>query len=591
MLPKLKQQIWQWLSILIAAPSVAGLVIAASYVGCFQLFEWSTLDQFMRLRPPESKDPRLVIITIDNRDLELIGQWPIPDQTLAQLLHKIKAQQPRIIGVHLYRPLPVQPGAQELLTLYESTPDLYGVEKFVGQTISAPQFLAERDQVGISDLVLDADGKLRRALIAILPTEDEIRFSIGAQLALRYLEAEGITYEQVNSSRWGLFKDRERVKLGKAVFERFRANDGGYVGADDGGFQVLLNFRGTQTSFQTIGMRDVLDGKLDPELIRDRVVLIGSTAESFNTFFHTPYSTLITPENGDFVAPHKMSGVFIHANVASQMMSAALDNRPLIRVWHEQIEWLWICGWSLLGSIVSWQVLQANRLGKNSASGWLVISIFLTGSSLVSISYLIFLAGWWVPVIAPFATLIGSAIMISSYHQQGLQRLASLDSLTNVANRHYFDQYLQQEWWQVSKGEKQLSLILCDVDYFKSYNDTYGHQAGDGCLQQVAQAITYAVRPTDLVARYGGEEFVVILPHTDAQIATQVANRIRTQVKALSLAHSRSQVCEYVTLSCGVAHIVVNRYSSPTLLITRADEALYEAKSKGRDRVILNVNP
>lgn len=169
-----------------------------------------------------------------------------------------------------------------------------------------------------------------------------------------------------------------------------------------------------------------------------------------------------------------------------------------------------------------------------------------------------------------------------------LQSLAFSDRLTQVANRRRFEEYINQEWRRMAREKAPLSLILCDVDFFKIYNDTYGHQAGDKCLQQVAKAISSAVkRPADLVARYGGEEFVVILPNTRASGAFYVAEQIRVAVKALEITHANSQIDKYVTLSLGVATIFPGHKSWPATLIAAADQALYQAKAQGRDRVIL----
>ncbi|MGK7900301.1 MAG: GGDEF domain-containing protein [Hormoscilla sp.] len=171
-----------------------------------------------------------------------------------------------------------------------------------------------------------------------------------------------------------------------------------------------------------------------------------------------------------------------------------------------------------------------------------------------------------------------------------LQRLASLDGLTKLANRRLFDSYLDKNWRRLASSRAQLSLIMCDVDYFKLYNDTYGHQAGDSCLQQIAKAISRAVRrTTDLVARYGGEEFSVILPNTDLEGALSVAKNIRDEVKNCAIAHSASLVSQYVTLSLGVASTIpAPIVSGPNQLIAAADAALYEAKQQGRDRAVLS---
>lgn len=166
-----------------------------------------------------------------------------------------------------------------------------------------------------------------------------------------------------------------------------------------------------------------------------------------------------------------------------------------------------------------------------------------------------------------------------------LRKLSARDSLTGLANRHRFDQHLQQEWQRLQRARSSLSLVFCDIDYFKQYNDTYGHLAGDRCLQQVAEVLqTAAHRPADLVARYGGEEFAIILPDTEKEGAMLVAERIRQSLALMAIPHGGSPV-KQLTLSMGIAHQIPNGLASPEILIRQADEGLYRAKAAGRDRV------
>ncbi len=169
---------------------------------------------------------------------------------------------------------------------------------------------------------------------------------------------------------------------------------------------------------------------------------------------------------------------------------------------------------------------------------------------------------------------------------QELQRLVSIDGLTQVANRRCLDEYLDQECKRASREQIPISLVLCDIDFFKNYNDNYGHQEGDRCLQEVAQAISKSTnRPADLVARYGGEEFVIVLPNTDAQGGMNVAIRATEIMRSLKLSHGHSRVAPYVTISWGVATLLPSQEFEPTDLLKAADLALYKAKAEGRNCV------
>ncbi|MGB8687231.1 MAG: GAF domain-containing protein [Microcoleus sp.] len=169
--------------------------------------------------------------------------------------------------------------------------------------------------------------------------------------------------------------------------------------------------------------------------------------------------------------------------------------------------------------------------------------------------------------------------------------IATTDGLTQVANRRCFDRRLQSEWPTLIEGQKLLSLIMLDVDYFKRYNDCYGHQAGDLCLVKVASSAALAVRrSSDLLARYGGEEFAVILPHTDAAGAISVAESIQKAIRDLGIPHQQSEVSEIVTVSMGIATVIPSLGSSPDELVALADQALYDAKQQGRDRINCAVN-
>ncbi|MGV7210055.1 diguanylate cyclase domain-containing protein [Oxalobacteraceae bacterium A2-2] len=168
-----------------------------------------------------------------------------------------------------------------------------------------------------------------------------------------------------------------------------------------------------------------------------------------------------------------------------------------------------------------------------------------------------------------------------------LQKLAALDALTGIANRRRYDETLQLEWQRAQRERAPLSLMLCDVDYFKSYNDSYGHLAGDLCLKKVAAVLTeHLKRPADLAARYGGEEFAIILPETDLAGALIVAESCRRHLEQLGIDNPQAPSGNVVTMSIGVATVVPSPASSVERLLEQADQALYAAKRAGRNRIL-----
>jgi len=166
-----------------------------------------------------------------------------------------------------------------------------------------------------------------------------------------------------------------------------------------------------------------------------------------------------------------------------------------------------------------------------------------------------------------------------------LQRLSAIDGLTGIPNRRSFDEYIENEWRRAVREETNLALLLIDIDYFKKYNDGYGHQGGDDCLQKVAQALAGTMRrSSDMVARYGGEEFTVVLPNTDLDGAMVIAEELRLAVEKLALKHEFSDVADVVSISLGAAGIPPRCGEDCASLIALADAALYDAKEEGRNR-------
>lgn len=378
-------------------PIVSGLVITVREVGWLQPLELALLDYNFQSRPLEPIDERIVIVGATERDIENLGGWSSSDWVIAKLLNKIKFQQPRAIGLDLYRNKALKPGSEELIKIFYTTPNLIGVQKLVSDKfnpqIPPPESLQKLDQVSSNDIVIDPDGVARRGVLFPLPGKN-IQ-NLGLALSLIYLNKQGID---------PVAGEDGFLRLGKTSFVPFNSNDGSYVRADAGGYQTILNFRGQTQSFIRVSFTDVLHNRISPNLMRDRIVLIGSVAPSINDAFLTPYSR--SKEN----TPIRMPGVEIQANLTSQILSAVLDNRPLIKGWSESIENVWIAGWSLVVVTLSlsWQQEQEKIFSAKFLLRCLAVSL-LAIASLFIINYLSFIVGWWVPLLPAAMAIVGSA--------------------------------------------------------------------------------------------------------------------------------------------------------------------------------------
>ncbi len=546
--------------------TLVGAISLATINGLFESAEIGILDQFFRLRAGHVElDKRILIVTISEQDITELSQWPMSDGTLSALLNAIDEYHPAAVGIDLYRNLPIAPGSEALSETFERLPTVIGAERVVNETVPPHQTLQKLQQSASVDLVVDDDGRVRRGLMAVLLPSGELKQCMAATLTLIYLDRLNISPQIVESS------DRQALILGRARITRFEEDDGGYVDEDDGGYQILMNYRGGHQKFETISMSAVLAGELTDEMVRDRIVLIGSTAISLNDLFHTPMHTRVP-----------VPGVHIHAHLISQLLDAAIEGKPLLRTLPTYAELLWIAFWLAATAVTHRSILLSNSVRANLSTWEILTRLTVLSSALGATSYAFFLYNWWLPVVLPFASVVSVVGVSVSRRHRHFQQLAALDELTQVANRRYFDQYLADALQRC----EHVSLILCDVDYFKLFNDLYGHPAGDACLQKVAQALKIAVRKQDLVARYGGEEFVVILPDTQLEEAQNIADKIRRQMYALEVVHEASKVDRCVTLSGGLVNVSAKDALLSSQVVEYADKALYDAKQSGRNQIL-----
>ena len=399
---KFKQKVIIWS--VAALPGIVTLVLIILFrlSGALQFLEWVTLDSFLRLRSSEPIEERVVIVGIDEEDIRQIRDYPVPDREIAKLLATLQKYQPKVIGLDIVRDIPVEPGHAELVAAFKDIKNLIAVEKVLPVAIKPPPDLPS-EQIGFVDVLSDDDGKVRRALLGANRPENYTRyvFSLPLRLAETYLKAEGI--ELSNGIR-----DREAMRFGSTELPRIFPNSGGYTRADDFGVQLLLNYRNGRQRFRTLSLRDINDiaaGKGNPSVLRDafggRIVLIGVTAPSIKDFINTSAIANLRP-------PGKIYGVEFHAHVVSQIVSAVLDGRPVLKTWLQGWEYLWIVGWGVLA-------IYLGRLNRSPLKNFVYVAAVSLG--LVGISYAFILWGWWIPVVPALLVLVINGVILSVFYQ------------------------------------------------------------------------------------------------------------------------------------------------------------------------------
>ncbi|MBE9100480.1 CHASE2 domain-containing protein [Vacuolonema iberomarrocanum] len=400
---------------LMTAIATAGCVLGVRYLGLLQPFELATFDVFIQQRPGESPDPRIVIVTIDDPDIEEMGSWPLSDADMAAMLKEIRSYNPRLIGLDIYRDISVGMGRAELRDVFETTPNLIGIEKIADDSslgVHPPPLLEAQGQVGFNNVILDIDGHVRRSIL-FWQVEEETHRSFALQLVLAYLEAEGrgmaISPTDPNS-----------ILLGDTPLPSLQPNSGSYVGVDAGGYQILHLPRQNSQPFEMVSLTKLMRGDVDADLFRDRIVLIGSTAASLKDFFMTAHTDSLAG------SARPISGVELQGHFISQLLSVALDGRSPVRFLADPLEIVWISSWAMLGVALSW------KLRRSKYVIWLLL---IVSTGLIGGCFIAFLGNWWVPILPALLTLWGGGLSVmlhTAYLQEELRK--SKDFLQSVIN-------------------------------------------------------------------------------------------------------------------------------------------------------------
>jgi len=456
------------------------VIIGIRSIGLLQQLELHLYDWLLRSRPAAIlSTPRITYITISEEDIRRQGQWPITDMTLAQALHLLLGYQPRAIGVDLYRDIEVPPGHQELITLLPKHSQIIMISQLGGDTVArvpGPPVLQGSPQVGFNDILVDPDGLIRRALL-FQDDGDDVAYAFALKLTMLYLVQDGIVPEQDPIVP-------EWIRLGRTTLQPFTASDGGYVNADDAGYQILLDFGAAGQAFDAFSLTDLLDGRIDPRYLTNRIVMIGVTAESVPDVFHIPVR--YGAQGSD-----QFPGVFLHGIITEQLLAAAIDGRRPLQVLGETEEMAWTLVWGMLGGV----------LGGWARSIWRFSLIALGGLSFITLSVItLFFVGWWIPGVPPaftwfFAIAIGVASSLAREQKDRtmLMQLFSQHVSREVADKIWHERDQLLEGGLPQPQELVSTVLFSDFKGYTSVSETMSPKALMNWLNAYLDAMTQVI--------------------------------------------------------------------------------------------------
>lgn len=386
-----------------ASLAVTALVFGINMLGFWQLWELKAFDALMRARPVEPTDNRILLVTVTEADVQAQpinerGGASISNRTLDKVVGKLQQFNPRIIGLDIYRENFISKDYKNLSTL--QTSDRFIAVCKSGEDEADPGVPPPPNvplyNIGFSDVITDVDTVVRRQLLAMAPaTNIAVKCkpdkSFSFRIGTRYLEFEGVTATLNSDDNW---------LIGKKVFQSLEENSGGYNKIDSRGYQVLLNWRTSNPFIKKVTISDVLNNQLTAATVKNRIVLIGTTAESFND------RHWLTPDSTETLPYKQVTGVVVQAHMISQILSAVLDNRPLLWVLPKWSEFVWFWCWSMMGCLIAWKFQQ---------HWYLVIILPIGYGVLYSLCLLLLIQGLWIPSVPAFCAFSCSYFVVTIY--------------------------------------------------------------------------------------------------------------------------------------------------------------------------------
>lgn len=462
----------------ILANLVFALLLGLRMAGVFQPVELLAYDFGLRLKPAAAIDDRIVLVGFTDEDIKTLG-YPASDDLLARILEHLSLARARAIGVDIYRDIPVPPGTDQLNGILKKNPNIIwitNIGKKEGQ-ILPPKSLLNTDQVGFNDMIDDPGGKIRRGLLFMDDGKNSYT-SFSLQLALRYLQPLGIGLRPDS-------QNKDFVRLSSITIPPFAKNDGGYVNADDRGYQYLLDFSGMPKRFKHYSFSELLSGKVPPSFMKDKIVLVGMMANSVNDFFYTPFSE---GENID----QRIYGIELHGFATSELLRFAVDGAKPIRIIDENVENLWIWLWVTLGAATGFFVRALSKFIFFAA-----VELFV----LTSAYYFASVSLWWIPIVPPFLGFMVAAGIAASF-------MADQMHMKSQFIRRTFGRYISNEVVEnLLESPDGLDLGGKSMVVTVMFTDLRGFSAMSEVLPPesvVAMLNDYLKEMTEVVFKYSG---------------------------------------------------------------------------------------
>jgi adenylate cyclase len=467
-----------------------GIVLFACLVGVreaglLQPFELEAYDQFLRLHEGGSAvEPRVALLAITEADIQQLGRWPLSDEALAGMIVALQAYQPDVIGVDIYRDLPVPPGTEQLDAILALNSNVFAVEKVGnngGTGVPPPGVLTGTGRVGFSDLLVDPDGVVRRGLL-FLDDGVEVFYSLSLRLALHYLQSRNIQPQAGEP-------EPSHLRLGDITLPPFEGNDGGYVDADAGGYQFMMDYRGGPQPFATYSLGALLAGVIPRDALQGKVVIIGVAADSVKDDFITPY------RHGGHGVPG-VPGNTIHAHVTSQLLRAALDGDRPMGVLSDVQEYVWILFWTAAGVAL---VLLFKAVGK------FVPAAIIGTLALLLLAYLAFINGLWLPLVPAGIGWVAAAALMAAYltSYENAQRRQVMELFSRQVSEDVAREIWKQRDHFMAGGRLAAREVTCTV-LFSDLQDFTPVAEKLGATRLMAWLNRYMDIMAGLVLEYGG---------------------------------------------------------------------------------------